>query len=141
MSTFTTQISEYFQHHREGRREEAYFGLLEMSHEILPELIAAFRAESDSATRAFLVEVIWQHRQQDSIPFLGDALRSAETSTWKQAMDGLVALASPAAMDVLQSARNSGTDKFQSWLEEAIKQSQQRLRGAGPRTESSGPSA
>jgi len=127
MAIVSSQIIEYVQLYREGRRDDAFFGLLEMDHDMMPELTGAFRAESDVTTRAFLVEVIWQHRRQDVIPFLGEALQSSEPVIWKQAIDGLVALASPAALEVLLSARQSGTDEFRSWLEEAIEQTQEQM--------------
>ncbi len=132
MTTFTPQISEYLQSYQEGRRDDAFFGLLEMDHEILPELMAAFRKEHDSKTRAFLVEVVWQHRRQDAIPFLGEALQSTEPAVWKQALDGLVVLASPAALEVLRSARHSGSDQFRGWIEEAIEQVQKQLQSTDP---------
>jgi hypothetical protein len=128
MAAFATQLTEHLQQYREGRRDDAFFGLLELDHEILAELMAAFRAESDSGIRAFLVEVIWQHRRQEAIPFLGEALRSAEPAIWKQAIDGLVALASPAAFAVLQEARQIGSKEFRGWLEEAIDQAQKQTQ-------------
>src|SRR5262245_43265713 len=75
MTAFASQVADYLSRYRRGDREAAFFGLLETDHAILPELVAAFRSESDSRVRAFLVEVIWLHRQQSVIPFLGEALR------------------------------------------------------------------
>jgi len=128
MTAFTSQIAECLHRYRRGDHDAAFFGLLETDHHILPELIAAFRTETDSRVRAFLVEVIWQHRQQSVIPFLGEALHTPEPVVWKQALDGLVAMASPAALEVLHSARQSSTDEFRSWIEEAIEQAQEQMR-------------
>jgi len=128
METTASQIAEYLQRFQKGDREGAFFRLLEMEHEILPMLVAAFRSERDSRVREFLVEVIWQPRQPSAIPFLGEALRDAEPEVWKQALDGLVTLASPAALDVLRSAktrqfaRQREGDEFHRWLDEAIEQ-------------------
>jgi len=128
MGDHAFQMSDYLQWLREGRREEAFFALLEMDHGVLPELIAAFRAEPDHQVRAFIVEVVWQHRQPSVIPFLGEALCDSEPAVWQQAMDGLVSLGSPAALGVLRSARTRqfrrprDADSFLASLEEAIAQ-------------------
>src|SRR5690242_3015237 len=105
METTTSQIAEYLQRFRKGDRDGAFFCLLEMEHGIVPELMAAFRAERDSRVREFLVEIIWQHRQSSAIPFLKEALNDGAPAVWKQALDGLVALASSAALEVLRDAR------------------------------------
>ena len=122
MTAFASQVADCLGRYRQGDREGAFFGLVETDHAVLPDLMAAFRTESDSRVRAFLVEVIWQHRQQSVIQFLGEALHDSEPVVWRQALDGLVTLASPAALEVLRSARQSGTDEFRSWLAEAEKQ-------------------
>jgi hypothetical protein len=130
MTPYTAQITGILQQFREGHREDAFFGLLEMDHEVLPELMAVFRAERDVQVRAFIVEVVWQHRQQSVIPFLGEALHDSEPVVWREALDGLVALASPAALEILRSARTRrfpnprDTDEFRHWLEEAIVQAE-----------------
>jgi hypothetical protein len=123
------QITYHLDRFRKDNHEDAFFGLLEMSHEILPELMAVFRRENDIRVRAFLVEVIWQHRQASVIPFLGEALGDSEPTVWKQALDGLVALASPAALDTLRAARlQQRTADFGRWLDEAIEQVESEIR-------------
>ena len=125
MTDFSSPIADSLRRYRQGDRDGAFVGLLEESHDVLPELMAAFRSKADRRVQAFLVEVIWQYRQQSVIPFLGEALRSPEPLIWKQALDGLVALASPAALEVLRSARQSAAGEFCAWLDEAIEQAQQ----------------
>jgi HEAT repeat protein len=67
--------------------------------------------------------VIWQHRQQSVIPLLGEALLDAHPRIWRQALDGLVALSSPAAVAALRSARVHRHDvEFRRWVDEAIVQ-------------------
>ena len=133
MAAFPAQIADFLQRFREGHRDDAFFGLLEMDHDALPELMAAFRAERDAQVRAFIVEIVWQHRQQSVIPFLGEALCDLEPVIWRQAIDGLVTLASPAALEVLRSARarqfpcQRDTDEFRGWLEEAISRAEGRI--------------
>lgn len=88
MKNTTSQIQEYLERFRRGDGESAFFGLTEMEHDVLPELIAAFKKERDSRVRAFLVEIIWQHRQQSVIPFLAEVLHDPEPDVWKEALDG-----------------------------------------------------
>ena len=102
--------------------------MLEIPHSILPELMAAFRNERDNRVREFIVEIIWQHRQNSTIPFLKEALNDVAPAVWKQALDGFVALASDAALEVLRGARNRKfptereTEEFRRWVDEAIEQ-------------------
>ncbi len=125
----SAQITHYLEQFRKGDRDDAFFGLLEMDHDILPELIAVFRRERDTRVRAFLVEVIWQHRQSSVIPFLGEALGDFEPVGWKQALDGLVALASPASLETLHAAkRQQRPADFGRWMDEAIEQAESEIR-------------
>jgi len=134
MVTYTVQIADFLQQFRDRHRENAFFGLLEMDHDALPELIAAFRAERDTQVGAFLVEIIWQHRQQPMVSFLGEALHDSAPAVWKEALDGLVTLASPAALEILRSARTRQfpsqrqTDEFRRWLDEAIAQAERQTQ-------------
>ena len=136
MESATSQITEYLQRFRKGDRDGAFHGLLEMEHGILPELMAAFRSERDSRVREFLVEIIWQHRQASAIPFLKEALHDDAAAVWKQALDGLVALASTQALDVLRDARTRqfpaerATEEFRRWLDEAIEQAESEIHRA-----------
>ena len=130
MEDIKSQIREYLGTFKQGYREKAYFGLIEMNHNIIPDLIDEFRKEKDTQTRAFLVEVIWQHRQQSIIPFLAEVLNDPAHEVWKEAMDGLVALHSPDSVAALRSAklrkfsRQKDTLQFRKWLEEAIEQAE-----------------
>ncbi len=130
----TRQIDDYLQRFREGDRDGAFFGLLEMDHEALPMLMAFYRAEPDRDIREFLVEVIWRHRQLSTIFFLGEALWDAESAVWKQALDGLVTLASLPTLDVLRAARKrqfprqQDADEFGRWIDEAFEQVESQLQ-------------
>jgi hypothetical protein len=129
MSLFTVRISDCIESCRQGQdRYGAREALIETDHAILPELIETFRAESDTDVREFLVEIIWQHRQPSIISFLGETLGDSEPRVWQQAIDGLVALASPAALEVLRKARVVATGEFRSWLDEAIEQVEELLQ-------------
>ncbi len=129
-----SEVAEHLDRFRAGDREGAFFGLIETGVAILPDLIAAFHGEQDARVREFLVEVIWQNREPSVIPFLGEALHDPEAAVWKQALDGLVALATPAALDTLraaaerQSATPERTGEFREWLAEGIAQVESQIQ-------------
>ncbi|MFZ2278432.1 MAG: hypothetical protein WAW39_11555 [Prosthecobacter sp.] len=131
MSAFASPIAYYLERYHQDDTENAFFGLTELDHEALPELTAEFRAATDPDLRDFLLHVIWEHRQTSVIPLLGEALREGEKAVWRQAMNGLVALACPEAIEELGSAktrefpRPRDTEEFRSWLKEAIEQATQ----------------
>lgn len=130
MQRFVPQIAYYLEMFRSGDADNAFHGLLETDRDILPELMAVFRSERDIGVRELLVKVIWEHREQAAIPFLGEALSDTDPRIWRQALNGLVTLASPAALDVLRAARTRQlrtqpeTEEFRRWLEEAIEQAE-----------------
>ena len=124
-------IGEYCEMYLSGDYDNAFHGLLEMTPAILPDLMAAYRVEHDTQIRLFLLNVIWEYRDQSVIPLLGEALFDLQKRIWQEALDGLVALASPTAVDALRAARNRqfttehDTETFGLWLAEAIEQAEQ----------------
>jgi hypothetical protein len=125
MSAFVEEITHYLTRYRAGNADEAFHGLLELDHEALPELEGRFRTSTDPGLRAFLLRVIWQHRQQSVIPVLAHALLDADRRVWREAMDGLVALGCPAAVTALRTVRAQRDEQdFQGWADEAIEQAE-----------------
>ena len=129
-----TEIKQIVANFRSGDEESAFFTLIELPGDVLPALIEIFRGERTAAVRAFLVKVAWERREEAVIPFLGEALNESEEEVWQQALDGLVAFASPQSLEILQSARarvcsDSSNDKqLRLWLDEAIQQVEFELR-------------
>ena len=119
---------------RGGEEESAFFSLIELSGEVLPGLIEIFRAEHAPEVRAFLVKTAWERHDPAIVPFLGEALCDSVEDVWQQALDGLVAFASPQSLQILQSARaraNSDAANYRRlrlWLDEAIQQVEFELR-------------
>jgi hypothetical protein len=113
---------------RGGEEEAAFFALLEIPGDVLPALIDAFRIETDAAIRALLVRAAWDRRDHSALPFLGEALSELQEQVWQQALDGLVAFASPESLEILRRARHrdcaddAAAKRFRLWLEEAIQQ-------------------
>jgi HEAT repeat protein len=118
-------VNDYLKEARQGDGDSAYHGLVELGPQAIPLLAEAYRAEADPLIRALIVEVVRQHRSPTSIDFLADALGDPHPEVWKQALDGLVTLASDEARRVLQAAagRTAHDDRGRRpWIEEAIEQ-------------------
>jgi hypothetical protein len=132
MNRFAPQIAKYLEMFRCGDAENAFHGLLEMGPDILPGLMEVSRAEKDPGVREFLVGVIWKYREQSAIAFLGEALFDPEPRVWREALDGLVTLASPQVLRIMRAARkrasHSQIDDFLCWIDEAIGQAEIVLR-------------
>jgi hypothetical protein len=134
MTNWKEYADYYIKRLRGPESESAYHSLIEADDVIIPTLIDAFRTEKDTAIRSELVEIIWQHRSFDTIGFLSEAIKDPSPDVWKNAMDGLVALACPKSLDVLRSVRTRAfpkerqTEEFQRWLKEAIEQADERMK-------------
>jgi hypothetical protein len=118
-----SELSFYLNEAREGNSEAAYFGLIHLGDVV--GLQDAYRAETDPKIRALLVHAVWQHRLSETIGFLAVALRDPHGETWKEALGGLVTLASPASRKVVEDelARTAESNPdYRNWLEEAIEQ-------------------
>lgn len=129
-----SEIADLIEKFRSGDEDDALHGLIELPGDALPELINRFRSESLGPIRALLVKAIWERRARSVIPFLDEALQDGDEEVWQESLDGLVTLASPEALAVLQSARTrrfaeeADQKRFHLWLEEAIQQVQFELR-------------
>jgi hypothetical protein len=125
-------FADYLECLRTGAVEVGYFGLLELGPDALPLLIAEARKPESRAYKITLVEVIWQHRHPVAIPFLGETLSDSDPEVWKSALDGLVTIGGPDAIQWMTEALegvetgriHNGLSK--EWLEEALQQAQGR---------------
>jgi hypothetical protein len=130
----TTYLQDHLEAYRCGDRDRAFFGLINRGDSLLPDLVKAFQSEADPKVRAFIVEVLWQQRDQRAIPALADALNDPDDRVWQEALNGLVTLASTESVEALKMARGGifrtvgERDKFNTWLEEAIEQAEEALR-------------
>src|SRR5437764_15488506 len=82
----------------------AYHALVELGPVILPELAAPLADSRDARLRASLVQIARQLRSEEAVGLFAAALEDPAPLVWKEALDGLVSLASPAAVDVLGRA-------------------------------------
>jgi HEAT repeat protein len=117
-------INSYLDWARTGNREAALQGLVDLGEAAIPRLVNAYRDEADPSLRALVVEAVWRLRSHASIELLGEALQDPAPEVWKQALDGLVTLASPQSMRILEAAQDTvrvPDDGFHAWVEEAIR--------------------
>jgi hypothetical protein len=103
--------------------DDAFHRLRELDHDAIADLRMAYSREVDAVVRAMLVEAIWHHHQHSVIDFLVDALRDPAPIVWKEALDGLVALACPEAIRALRSAASEEIEvERRAWINEALEQ-------------------
>jgi hypothetical protein len=127
-------VSEHLERFRNQDRDGAFFGLIDRGLGLVPHLVQAYSSERSPEVKAFLVEVLWQQRDVAVIPTLGAALLESDSRIWKEALNGLVALASAESLGALRAARTrrfktqAATDEFGLWLAEAIEQTETALQ-------------
>jgi hypothetical protein len=108
-------------------QENAYFSLIEANESIIPILAEYFRAEPDAEIRATLVQVAGEYHVPDSLRLLAEALEDPVDEVWKCSLDGLVAIGSSGALEVLREARTRAASGqrdvgFLRWVDDAIDQ-------------------
>jgi HEAT repeat protein len=128
MSGLASEFRTYYDQLKRGQVENALCALSGASHAILPHIERAYRAELDPGLRALLVEAAWEHRIPEVVAFLAEALDDPEPVVWKEALDGLVVIATPEAraalVEVLEprAATRKNMADFRAWVREAIDQ-------------------
>ena len=115
----------------------AYHALIELGPDVLPLLQERLSETGDAARRAALVQVARQMRSALALPLFEAALRDPEPAVWKEALDGLVVLASPAAVAVLAEALaqeppgGAEEEDWRAWVREALDQARAGLAAKG----------
>jgi hypothetical protein len=106
----------------------AYHSLVELGPEALPALEKRFAESRDRVFRAAIVELARNFHSKDSLPLFATALHDGAPEVWKEALDGLVDLASLESISLLEEAlkqdppgRTPSTE-WTSWLAEALEQ-------------------
>jgi HEAT repeat protein len=137
VSDLRALVEHYLLEWSSSRWAHAYHSLIELGPRILPELESRFAESRDSALRAALVELAQQLHSADALPLFAAALEDEAPEVWKQALDGLVDLASPGSLLLLESALahpppgETSPGEWASWVQEAIQQvrAEQEARG------------
>lgn len=102
--------------------EGACYSLVEAGPGALPHVVEAFHGVTDPNAKSALVAVISEYRSAEGVPFLTDLLRDRDAEYWKAALDGLVMVGGPAALEALASTRGRSTPEQREWIDEAIAQ-------------------
>ena len=115
----------------------AYHSLIQLGPRVLPELEKQLVTSRDATLRAALVELARQLHSEDALPLFGTALRDPSPGVWKAALDGLVDLASAAAVVLLEQAAQreppGRTDhaEWKAWVREALQQARAEFEARG----------
>lgn len=123
-----SEISRYVADLHGDSSGDAFFALLHLEDENLPALVNAYHQQSDLDIKASLVEIIWQHRQPETLSFLLEALQLQHDAIWKNALDGLVTIGGADGLNLLETERNRllasplATQNRLEWIDEAISQ-------------------
>jgi hypothetical protein len=102
--------------------EDAFHSLLELESDIHPSLTQAFNSAHSATEKARILEVAWQRREHSCLPLVKIALGDPDKAVWKEALNGLVALASQDALQTLLAARASASAELQEWIDDAADQ-------------------
>jgi hypothetical protein len=86
--------------------QDALCSLVNLPAEALRLVAEAFHRETSGLRRQSLVHALWQFRDAAALPTLAAALQDPDDRVWKEALDGIVTVAGPAGMRVLEEARD-----------------------------------
>jgi HEAT repeat protein len=115
----------------------AYHSLVELGPQVLPELEKALATSRVARFRAALVELAGQLHSEDVLPLFDAALRDPSPEVWKAALDGLVALSSPASLLLLEQAAQreppgrTEAPEWEAWVREALQQARAEFEARG----------
>jgi HEAT repeat protein len=115
----------------------AYHSLVELGPRVLPELQTQLAVSRDTRFRAALVELARQMHSADALSLFDVALRDPSPEVWKAALDGLVDLASPASLVLLEEAAEreppgrTGSSEWEVWVREALQQARAEFEARG----------
>ena len=105
----------------------AFHSLVELGPAALPELEKRFGSIRDHRLRAELVVIVRHLHTDHSLSLFEAALGDRSPEVWKAALDGLVDLASPGAIAILERRRaeppaGTAEAEWRSWIGEALAQ-------------------
>jgi HEAT repeat protein len=125
---------DYLRQLRAGDFESASRGLTAFGPAIVQPLVAAYQAETSPEIRVQLLRIICEFRTPLALPLLDAALRDRRDNRWRAALDGLVALASAEAVQILErvlreeSAAPNPDSDYIEWVREALEQTREALK-------------
>jgi len=137
MRQIVALVEHYLREWHSSGWASAYHSLVELGPPALPELQKQLAVSRDRAFRAALVELAGRMHSEAALPLFEAALRDPAPEVWKAALDGLVALASPASLLLLEEAvereppGRTGFPEWEAWVREALQQARAALEARG----------
>jgi HEAT repeat protein len=114
--------------------EDAYHSLVERGPDVLDELESAFRRCADPILRAAIVEIASSQGSDLALPILQEALADERRPVWSAAIEGLISIAGPTALKVLECARRAaGHRRDAAVFAEAVDEALDQVRRAASR--------
>src|SRR5262249_41615809 len=105
VSTFDDRVAYYLQSLSGPDDENACHRLIELGPAVIPYLESKFKIALDARTRQAMVKIAWQSQSRQSLPLLQDVLEDAHDHVWKEALDGLVSIGGPEALEMVRQVR------------------------------------
>jgi len=102
--------------------EESFFALIEAGDDILPRLEAQFRQELSPEGRAALTQIIWQHRNPQSLDFLILALIDPDELVWQEALTGLMTIGGAVTKEKMHAVLPAASPSKREWIIDVIDQ-------------------
>lgn len=117
-------------------KEGTFFYLLDLPRAALPLLFRELDLPANRRIAPEILRGLWESRDPRVVDRLGQALHDSDPRLWKEALNGLVAIAGPASLSCLRETRDliatrgtlpNGLDL--AWVDEAIEQASAREAG------------
>jgi HEAT repeat protein len=102
--------------------ENAWHSLLEVGPESLPYVRQAYNDAIDDRSRELLIQVLAEKRDKESLGLFRGALHSSSSAVWKAALDAIVSVDGPAAVEILRAIESSVSKDRRRWISEALRQ-------------------
>lgn len=128
MREFEALVQHYLREWDSSGWGGAFHSLVELGPKVLPELENQLTESRNPRFRAALVELARHLHAEEALSLFDSALRDPSPEVWKAALDGLVDLASPASLLLLQEAAereppgSTASSDWQAWIGEALQQ-------------------
>jgi hypothetical protein len=122
LSTFDDQVAAYLHALSGPDVENAYHSLIELGPAVIPYLESTFKTAVDARTRQTLLRIAWRTQSRQSLPLLRQAVEDGHDQVWREALDGLVALGGPEALEIARQARGRAAGDKRQWFDEAVQQ-------------------
>jgi hypothetical protein len=119
---FQTKIACYVACLTSADWENAWHSLRELGPESLRYVRQAYYDAIDDRSRELLIQVLAEKRDKESLGLFQGALHSSLSAVWKAALDSIVSVGGPAAVEILRAIESSVSKDRRRWISEALHQ-------------------